>query len=80
VVGFEVIAEQGQLESAAALKRPVAGSPVAAQAAEQVDHVPLKTGRFLPVGSGESLADRGQDVVGRPRLGGDQDRQKEANR
>jgi hypothetical protein len=58
----------------------VAGSAVAAQAAEQVDDVPLKTGRFLPVGSGESLADRRPDFVRRLRLGGDQDRREQTNR
>jgi hypothetical protein len=42
VVGFEVVAKEGELEASLALERTVAGATVAAQASHQRDDMPAE--------------------------------------
>jgi hypothetical protein len=57
VVGFEVIAEQGQSEAAASLERSVAGAAVAAELSEERCDVFLEIGCFVVGLCGVALRD-----------------------
>ena len=64
VVGVEIVAEQRESKTALPLERAVASPAVAAEPAEQRQHVPAKIGRFGDLFGGKSLAGRRRQLRG----------------
>ncbi len=65
MIGFEVVAEERKLESAAALERTMTGPPVATQSSKQWNDMPLEVGDFVRFGVGKANFERiGDDWAG----------------